>query len=150
MHGGIATEMSGGLGDLAGLPRQHPAGHDQLPQLRQPVPQIQRIRHQGARGTRADFYPGTKLCTGELQHLWSTVPAQLAPLLGTRQRLLDRSLAVGMMKIRPMRGQLDQSTFVQEHGVVRGCDQRQGGRRIRAASLLFEHAFTLWVSSDSS
>ena len=78
------------------------------------------------------------------------VSAQLAPVLRTRQRLLDRSLAVGMMKIRPMRGQLDQSAFVHEHGVVRVCDQRQGGRRIRSTSLLFEHAFTLWVSSDSS
>jgi hypothetical protein len=87
---------------------------------------------------------------GELQHIWRTVAAQLARLLRTRQRPLDRSLAVGMMQICPMRGWLDQSAFVPEHGVVRLRDQRQGGRRIRPTHLLFEHALTLSASSDSS
>ncbi len=47
-----------------------------------------------------------------------------------------------------MCGQLDQSAFVHEHGVVRFCDERQGGRRVRPTYLLFEHAFTLREPTD--
>ena len=47
-----------------------------------------------------------------------------------------------------MRGQLDQPTFVQEHGVVRLCDQRQARRCIRPTYLLFEHASTLLEATD--
>jgi hypothetical protein len=94
--------------------------------------------------------PAPNSAAAKLQYLWCAVSAQLAPLLCTRQRLLDRSLAVGMMQIRPMRGQLDQSAFVHEHGMVRLCDQRQGGRPSRSTYLLLENAFTLRASFDSS
>jgi hypothetical protein len=140
--------MPGGLGHLPGPPRRDLAGQDELPQLRQPVPQVQCISQQRARRPDGGFHPGAQFGGGELQHLRGAFPAQPARLLRTRQGPFGRRLAVRMVEIGPMRRQLHQGTFLFEDLAVSLAHQRQGRRGIGPAQLTIEHTFILEVGTD--
>jgi hypothetical protein len=146
--------MPGGLGDLASLPGRHGTIQDVLPQLGQPVPQIQRVSHQGARGSDAGLQAGAEFGGGELQHLRGAVPAQLASSFRAGQRSLGRRLAVGMVEIPPMRRQLQLLALQPQDQTAGPRHQRQcrrsvrGGRRIRPTWPLIEHKFILEPGSD--
>ena len=86
--------MPGGLGDSA--PGRHGSSQDVLPQLGQPVPEIQRQPSRLAR-IHAGLQAGAEFGGGELQHLWGAVPTQLASSFRAGQGSLGRRLAVGMV-----------------------------------------------------
>jgi hypothetical protein len=60
--------MPGRLGDLASLPGWDNAGQNQLPQLGQSMPDIQRVGHQGSGGAMTGFQVRREFSGSELQH----------------------------------------------------------------------------------
>jgi hypothetical protein len=86
LHRRIPIQMPGGQGHFSRPPHWHCTGQDQLPQLGQPMPQIQGISHQGTRRPDGGLHSSAQFGGGELQHLRGSLATQRPSLLDAGQR----------------------------------------------------------------
>ena len=137
--------MAGGGGDAAGLIGRHLPGLHGLhgrPDPGQPVPQIQPIPDQPARGPIRHAQYTAQLSRCEVPDRWGAVPAQLDWVFGAGQPSLHHRGAG--MQIGPMRSDLKSPGFGGDQGVFVGlrCGQRLRG--VQPHQIIFEHAFNIW------
>jgi hypothetical protein len=106
LRGGVPGQVPGGLGHLPGLPHPHPTGQHPDPDLRQPMPPIQRIGDQRPPGAGRGVLPGTQLRRRELQDVRGALPTQPPAPFPAWPQLQGQT--VRMVQIGPVRGQLQE------------------------------------------
>ena len=131
--------------DLAGHPHLGPQRPHLRPGQRQPVPQVERVRHQRPGGQRVHPAGDAELGEAQVLHQWGALPADLdqpVPTRGEPPPALGAQPRVGGVQVGPVRGQpqvVDLGRPAAEQHLV---DQGQGPGRIELVEG-YRHAHSL-------
>jgi hypothetical protein len=132
---------------VAGLVGRHLPSLGGCPNPRQPVPQIQRITNQPARRAIRHLKDAAEFGGCEVGDGGGAVPAQPDRMLGAGQPTVGDGVAG--LQVGPVGGELQPSGFGGDQGVFVGLGCSESGGGIQLDQIIFEHAFNIWLESDT-